>query len=264
MLNITLQDFNNLLNTHWVDWDGADGNQCFDLAQFWNYVLGGQPFTGATADLIYNQPQNIYTQVPNTPTAVPQAGDLVVWNWPHVGIATGNNSDTNQFEVLEQNDPTNSSCHIKIYPNYDGVIGWLHPNQLPQDQQSTIDQLRTERDTNWNLYQGELTKVQSMQSTIDSLNALTKSKDAQISEQLAQLSSLGSQVTSLTQAKDQAEGIAKQVPTLQEQLTQAQNDRTLCLSSQETQNKKIGQLQKLLDEEKPKTLWGRIKYLFNL
>ena len=118
-------------NGIYCDYDGADGDQCFDLANAYSRWIGGQSFVGATADLIYNQAGDFYTAIPNTPDGVPQKGDLVIWSWPHVGIATGENSNTSQFEVLEQNDPTDSDCHIKQYLNYNGVIGWLRPKVLP-------------------------------------------------------------------------------------------------------------------------------------
>lgn len=144
----------NLFNQHSVDWDNAFGNQCFDLANFYSYAIGGKPFTGATADLIYGQTQSgFYTAIPNTPDGIPQRGDIVVFNWPHVGIATGNSTTTTQFELLEQNDPEGSNCHLKTYLSYNGVIGWMRPVTLPEDQQATINELRIARDTNWNLYQ---------------------------------------------------------------------------------------------------------------
>ncbi len=137
---ITVDDFINLFNGHSVDWDNALGSQCFDLANFYSFAIGGKPFIGATADLIYQQPQNgFYTQIANTPNNFPIKGDIVVWNWPHVAIATGNNTNINQFEVLEQNDPKGSPSHIKVYGNYNGVIGWLRPVNLPQSQQGQPD-----------------------------------------------------------------------------------------------------------------------------
>ena len=124
---ITIDQFFALFTGHWVDWDGYYGNQCEDLANFYSFAIGGQPFTGATADLIYNQTQNgFYEQVKNDPTNYPGKGDIVVFNWPHVGICTGNNTNSSTVELLEQNDPARSNAHIKLYPNYDGVIGWLH------------------------------------------------------------------------------------------------------------------------------------------
>jgi len=134
MLNVPIDDFISLFNQGFCDFDGYYGNQCVDLAQFWNRVLGGRIFTGNAKD-IFNQPQEIYSKVSNTPTGVPVKGDVVVWNSSfnggpgHVGISTGK-GDINRFEVLEQNDPTNKFCQLKTY-NYNYVLGWLHPKVLP-------------------------------------------------------------------------------------------------------------------------------------
>jgi hypothetical protein len=153
-------------NGIFCDYDGADGDQCFDLANNYSRWIGGPYFSGATADLIINQAGTFYTRIDNTPTGFPVKGDIVVWNWPHVGIATGT-ADENTFEVLEQNDPTNSNCHMKVYPNYDGVIGWLHPNTLPVNLQAELDQTRADRDKNWNLYQADEETKKALQQEFD-------------------------------------------------------------------------------------------------
>lgn len=168
---MTVQEFFNFENGIFCDYDGADGDQCFDLANAYSRWIGGQRFTGATADLIFNQPGDFYTAIPNTPDGVPQYGDIVVWSWPHVGIATGRNSSISQFEVLEQNDPTNSNCHIKVYLNYNGVIGWLRPKQLPVDQQALVDQLRKARDDNWNLHLADQQTIADLQKQLAALKA---------------------------------------------------------------------------------------------
>ena len=148
---MTINEFLTYWNGIYCDYDGVYGDQCFDLANAYSRWIGGQRFTGATADLIFNQAGDFYTQISNTPTGFPIKGDIVVWNWPHVGICTGNKTDANQLEVLEQNDPTNSNCHFKSY-NYVGVLGWLRPKVLPQDLQIELDQVRADRDKNWNSY----------------------------------------------------------------------------------------------------------------
>ena len=175
--------FLTFFNGIYCDFDGADGDQCFDLANAFSRWIGGQPFTGASANVIYGQTQNgFYQAIPYMQGLFPQAYDIVVWNWPHVGIATGNNTNSEQLEVLEQNDPENSNCHIKVYQSYAGVIGFLRPTQLPQSQQSIIDTLRIARDTNWNLYQTELAKNNTLTQTNEDLQkevADTKSALAQ-------------------------------------------------------------------------------------
>lgn len=150
-----IDSFFTFFNGIYCDYDGAAGDQCFDLANNYSRWIGGGRFTGATADLIYGQTQNgFYQAITNTPDGVPQRGDIVVWNWPHVGIASGNNSNTASFEVLEQNDPEDSNCHIKQYPNYNGVIGWLRPVNLPQNGalQQQLNQALVDRDLNWNCF----------------------------------------------------------------------------------------------------------------
>ena len=106
----------------------------FDLVNRWSTYLGYRPFTGLYAYGIIDQTQGNYTKILNSPTAVPQAGDIIVWNssfgggFGHTAIATGN-GDTNSFESFDQNYPTGSVSHL-VRHNYNGVIGWLRPNKL--------------------------------------------------------------------------------------------------------------------------------------
>lgn len=164
----TVDKFLTFFNGIYADYDGAYGDQCFDLANLYSRWIGGQRFLGATADLIFNQPGDFYKQIPNTLDYVPQKGDIILWNWPHVGIATGNNSDKNQFEVLEQNDPLNSNCHIKIYANYNGVIGALRPRQLPANTTQIITQGITDQT---HIPQIENREVQAIRSELFDLRA---------------------------------------------------------------------------------------------
>lgn len=128
------QQFLNQYNGKFVDYDGVYGAQCFDLVNKWSTFLGYRPFGGLYASGIYNQPQGNYTQISNSPSAVPRAGDIIVWNnrygggYGHTGIATGE-GDTNYFVSFDQNYPTGSPAK-KVRHSYDGVIGWLRPNRL--------------------------------------------------------------------------------------------------------------------------------------
>lgn len=257
MLNIIPEDFIILLNgvAARIVADGVSTPQCFDVAQLWARVIGSTPFTGATADLIYNQPGSMYTQVPNSANNFPVKGDLVIWSWPHVALATGNNTNSNSFEVLEQNDPTGSECHIKTY-NYNGVIGWLHPNQLPENQQAIIDQLRQKRDDDWNKFQAD-------ESTIANLNNLTKQKDNDIAQLNSKVSTLESQATALQASIDSLTPLAKQVPILADQFAQAENDLRLARDSNVVAQKSIAQYKAMLDAARPKTLIDKLKFLFS-
>lgn len=120
-------------NGKFPDWDGYYGAQCWDLAQYYNDIIGGGRWYGDAKD-IYNQPGDKYIQIPNSPDAKPQKGDVVVWGampgnpYGHVGIATGE-GDTNWFNSFDVNWPTGSSAHVQNH-NYNNVIGWLRPKQL--------------------------------------------------------------------------------------------------------------------------------------
>lgn len=128
------QNFLQQYNGKYVDWDGVYGAQCFDLVNKWSTYLGYRPFTGLYAYGIIDQTQGNYTKILNSPTAVPQAGDIIVWNsrygggYGHTAIASGI-GDTNSFESFDQNYPTGSPAHL-VRHSYDGVIGWLRPNKL--------------------------------------------------------------------------------------------------------------------------------------
>lgn len=105
--------------------DNVPTPQCFDIANGWSRLLGGKRFLSPTAAGIYNETQNgFYKQIANTPTNMPIAGDIVVFNWPHVVIATGKNTTQMQFEAVSQNSPVGSDTEVKIF-NYNGAIGWL-------------------------------------------------------------------------------------------------------------------------------------------
>lgn len=133
MTGLTVDNFFQFWTGIYGDFDGAYGCQCEDLVNYYSRWIGGKQFTGDTADQIYGQDQGgFYQVIPNEPENFPQKGDIIVWNWPHCGVATGSNTDVWTFEVLEQNDPVKSPSHMKTYQNYDGVLGWLRPVHLPQ------------------------------------------------------------------------------------------------------------------------------------
>lgn len=134
---MNFDDFYNRNNGKFLDFDGWYGAQCVDLVQFWSQALGGPRFTGDAKD-IAGQTHGFYTWIANSPTAVPQKGDIVVWDGGynggpgHVAIATGWGS-TSIFEVFEQNNPTGSNAHLGRH-NYNHVAGWLHKegvNEVP-------------------------------------------------------------------------------------------------------------------------------------
>lgn len=125
-----LDQFYKKWNGKYPDYDGWYGSQCWDLAQYWSEMLGGPRFWG-DADDIYDQPGSTFMQIANTADAVPQRGDLVIWDGKlndgagHVTIATGD-GNTNRFKGFGVNWPTGSPAHVQEH-NYDYVKGFLRP-----------------------------------------------------------------------------------------------------------------------------------------
>ncbi|GAB1611769.1 hypothetical protein HB162lentus_04130 [Mammaliicoccus lentus] len=99
---------NKLVGKGW-DFDNAYGWQCFDLVNFyWNYLTGGQLYGLYAKDIPFNNNFNgLATVYENTPSFLPQKGDIVVWNgnWGegagHVAIVQSANINT--FVSLDQN-----------------------------------------------------------------------------------------------------------------------------------------------------------------
>ena len=159
---MTLSDFIAKYNGKIVDTDLAYGGQCMDLMHQYIVDVLGLPlslFAAPTAYEAYKGANDSrFTKTDNTPTGVPQAGDIMFWNTTvgsagHVAIFVS--GDANSFTSFDQNWPTGSLCHEQPH-DYKGVAGWLHFNQ--NDLQNTIDELRQARDNNWTLYQNELEK----------------------------------------------------------------------------------------------------------
>lgn len=118
------------------------GRQCFDLAVKWTDILGVPHASGNPSPFPYPNAYQIYTdfgdfqkkyfeRIANTPSAVPQKGDVVVWAGSynggigHVATASGV-GDTNTFQAFSQNVPLNSVSRLVTF-GYGHVLGWLRP-----------------------------------------------------------------------------------------------------------------------------------------
>lgn len=129
---MTLQEFINKWDNRPIDFDGWYGDQCVDLMN--QYLVDVcditnpiQAFPGASAINIYNNANNPqFDKIANTPTGVPQPGDIVFWNIGNAGhVAVFISGDANSFTSFDQNYPTDSLCHEQNH-DYQGVVGWLH------------------------------------------------------------------------------------------------------------------------------------------
>lgn len=128
------QEFINTYNGKSIDYDGVAGVQCVDLAKMYlNKVFGLNPGAWGNAKDYYlnynNLPlKNAFNRIANTPTFVPQKGDIVVWGaglgntYGHIAIATGE-GNTHQFSSYDLN--WGSKYVRKITHGYKGFLGVL-------------------------------------------------------------------------------------------------------------------------------------------
>lgn len=135
---MTLQQFVDKWNGKYIDFDGKYSAQCVDLMrQYVVEVLKKDPYSIPRANYAKNIFKNFksnkdFQKIINTPTGVPQAGDIIFWDWRypvtgiagHVAIVTGGN--VYKFISFDQNFPKGSTCRY-VNHDYRGVMGWLRP-----------------------------------------------------------------------------------------------------------------------------------------
>lgn len=134
-MTISLDEFVRKYLGKKLDWDGYYGGQCTDLYRFYvKEVLGypQSPGVGGAAEIWDSASPEYYDFIKNTPTGVPQPGDIVIWNrragggFGHVAIFL--RGDINRFTSLDQNWPTLDKV-TETEHNYTNVIGWLRPKK---------------------------------------------------------------------------------------------------------------------------------------
>lgn len=132
-----IDDFVAARNGQSLDYDGAYGAQCVDLAQYWAQYLGTHTFRGNAIDIINQGNDDSYVTVMNGPTNFPEPGDIVVWAANDSQVGTGPyghvdicvRADANTLTTFDQNWVV-VPAHVVTHRNYQGVVGWLHPRVL--------------------------------------------------------------------------------------------------------------------------------------
>ncbi|HBU9551687.1 TPA: CHAP domain-containing protein [Staphylococcus aureus] len=117
----------------YIDFDGWYGYQCADLAVDYIYWLLEIRMWGNAKDAINNDFKNMATVYENTPSFVPQIGDVAVFTkgiykqYGHIGLVF-NGGNTNQFLILEQNYDGNANTPAKLrWDNYYGCTHFIRP-----------------------------------------------------------------------------------------------------------------------------------------
>lgn len=192
---ISFQQFRDKWNNRGIDFDGYYGDQCMDLMhQYCVEVLGltdGRILAAPSAKQVFLNFDNVFgnehfDKINNSPTGIPNNGDIMffgVGQYGHVSIYIDGSVMT--FNSFDQNWPVGSKCHIQVHDyNQHQVLGWLRFKGKLQDQQALIDQLRKERDENWNKYQEEKraheNDIKAKNNTITSLNDTINSLTSKI------------------------------------------------------------------------------------
>lgn len=193
-------------------------NQCVDLANLYIRDVLKLPIIEWTnaIDFPIRVNPNDYDYILNTPTGVPQKGDLVIWKPSpgHIAIFLDGNID--KFRSFDENFPLNSVCHIQEH-DYTNVIGWLHPKKTPVDTiavpKADFERLVT-KSSNYDSFvtagfptvadvnskiKGMQDSINSIQSTSLSLQADNQSKDKQIQSLQSTVTSLNAQIDQLTE-----------------------------------------------------------------
>ncbi len=150
---------------------------CRDVLGIADLSVLAQP----TAAQVYSNFANVkghelFTKIDNTPTGVPQKGDIIFWN-TGIGsaghVAVFRDGDVNTFNSFDQNFPVGSLPHIQNH-NYNSVAGWL---RFKGDLQTLLNQAIADRDKNWNLYQADEAKITDLNNQIKALqDRITKIK----------------------------------------------------------------------------------------
>ncbi|GAA3528364.1 hypothetical protein AFL01nite_02430 [Aeromicrobium flavum] len=114
-------------NGRYVDFDGAYGAQCHDLAQFYNRDVVkarfiSTPYTGGAKDAWRTYDSSRYTKV--SAGSAPRKGDLAVWGngqYGHIAIVLANAG--NNVKVLTQNPGATKVANL----SKSGLLGYLRP-----------------------------------------------------------------------------------------------------------------------------------------
>lgn len=118
---MTYQEFKNKYNGKYIDYDGAYGYQCWDLAQFYNvevlnvpdYVLSG---CGYVSKMLY-QPKRADLDAYFNEVSVYEMnqGDIVIWDdpTPHIAVFDGWDGNQNWFFSQNPNPCQVMTCNLK-------------------------------------------------------------------------------------------------------------------------------------------------------
>lgn len=213
---MTFDDFLIKYNGVYVDFDGYYGAQCMDLMHQYVYdVLGltdARILAAPTAKDVYlGTPFGLeyFDKIDNTPTGVPQEGDIVFFGTgvgPAGHVCIFISGDANKFKSFDVNWPVGSPAHVQDH-TYGYCLGWLRPKGQIPDIQGQLDQCRVDRDNHWNdriaiasklNVSNDMTVILAEIDKLIHLEDAVVQKDKQLQDAQAQATSLKDQLKELT------------------------------------------------------------------
>lgn len=152
----------------------ANFGQCVGLIEIWLDKLGlNTPHLyGNAKDLLNNADTSKFDVIHNdinNPNQFPLPGDIFVYGdtWGggdgHTGVILI--ADGKSVILFEQNNP---GIPVLKRETYKGCLGWLHPKNFKNPQQIE-DELRTARDTNWDLLEAQRKTNSDLQANNEDL-----------------------------------------------------------------------------------------------
>ena len=197
---MTLQQFLEQNNGKYVEVAGSPNatNQCVDLANLYLRDVLNHTIVEWTNAVDFPSKLTDFQYILNTPTGVPQEGDLVIWGGTYGHIAICIEATTTNLKVFEQNNPLGSPCHVGSH-GYSNVLGWLHSKSMLTD---TIQVNKTDfenlvtKSTKYDAF------VTAGYQSIDDVNKKVSELENEITNLKRDALSLNEQMAKLTQAMD--------------------------------------------------------------
>lgn len=210
---MSLADFINKWNGKYVSSRGGITGQCVSLAQAWAEAngVGGTPVfpVGAAKDMAGAR-SDAFSWIANTPTNVPQAGDIIVWGtalgqYGHTGVFVS--GDANSFVSFDQNFPIGTAAH-KQWHNYTGVLGWLRLKNNNTGGDMGVPNVEYDKVVveNYNLgvaLRNEQAKTAHLTNLLNEANGLVENLKKELDKAGVERASLDKKIEELNQKIDQ-------------------------------------------------------------
>jgi archaellum component FlaC len=231
---MTLREFRDKWLGKKADFDGFYGGQCVDLYRFYvKEVLGfpQSPGVGGAAEIWDSASPEYYDFITNTPSGVPEPGDIVIWNrragggFGHVAIFL--HGDVNSFTSLDQNWPTLDKV-TETQHNYTNVIGWLRPKGNMSDEYGDMVYKATQHDETvkyiWSDKDPRQTTSLEIQQHIAGLKSQATTLRNDLAKAQAEVASLNETISTLSERITQKDNEIKELHIATNNITKELND----------------------------------------